>query len=382
MAGSFAAIVGAVGGALAVLATVILLLWIRMKQYGKFSNKNSETGSSDPSAVVETKRGGSSPFSAPSITGIRQFRMEELEQATRNFSETNLIGCGTFGLVFKGLLSDGTVVAVKKRMGEPRQEFVEEVAYLSTICHRNLVVLLGYCQERGYQMLVSEYLPNGSMCSHLYDTGKSSTTKLEFKPRLSVAIGAAKAGLCHLHGLNPTFVHGNFKTGNVLVDENFIAKVADAGMSKILEKIEDGASSVSSSLNAFKDPEMEQLEVLYETSDVYSFGVFLLELVSGKEATTYEEAFGSNHSLIQLVENHLRSNDLVDPRLVGGFTAEGMRDLLWLMIKCMSFPGKSRPRMENVVVEIDRILETEIERTMVMGEGTATVALGSHLFTS
>ncbi|XP_073125640.1 probable serine/threonine-protein kinase At1g01540 isoform X2 [Henckelia pumila] len=381
MAGSFAVIVGAVGGALAVLATVILLLWICMKKHGKFSNKNSETGSSDPSAVVEMKRGGSSPFSVPSITEIRQFRMEELEQATRNFSETNLIGCGTFGLVFKGLLSDGTVVAIKRRIGEPRQEFVEEVAYLSTICHRNLVVLLGYCQERGYQMLVSEYLPNGSMCSHLYDTGKGSTTKLEFKQRLQVAIGAAK-GLCHLHGLNPPFVHGNFKTGSVLVDENFIAKVADAGMSKILEKIEDGASSGSSSFNAFKDPEMEHFEVLYETSDVYSFGVFLLELITGKEATTYKEAYGSNHSLIQLVEDHLRSNDLVDPRLVGSFTAEGMRDLLWLMLKCMNFPGKDRPRMENLVVEIDRILETEIERTIVMGEGTATVTLGSQLFTS
>lgn len=255
------------------------------------------------------------------------------------------------------------------------------MAYFSTIRHRNLVVLIGYCQESGYQMLVSEYLPNGSMCSHLYDTGKGSTTKLEFKQRLSVAIGAAK-GLCHLHGLNPPFVHGNFKTGSVLVDEYFIAKVADAGMSKILEKIEDGASSVSSSLNAFKDPEMGHLGALYETSDVYSFGVFLLELVSGKEATAYEAAFGSNHSLIQLVEDHLRSNDLVDPRLVGSFTAEGMRDLLLMMLKCMSFPGKGRPRMENVVVEIERILETEIERTTVMGEGTATVTLGSQLFTS
>lgn len=79
------------------------------------------------------KRGGSSPFSAPLTTGIRQFRIEELEQATRNFNETNLIGCGTFGLVFKGLLSDGTVVAIKRRMGEPRQEFVEEVRKMFAI---------------------------------------------------------------------------------------------------------------------------------------------------------------------------------------------------------------------------------------------------------
>ncbi|KAG8370001.1 hypothetical protein BUALT_Bualt14G0072200 [Buddleja alternifolia] len=368
-----AAIIGGIGGAIALLGLITFFLWLFISQCRKLSNKDSETGSSDPSAVG-VKRSEDAPPEA------RQFRIEELEQATRQFNESNLIGCGNFGFVFKGLLSDGTVVAVKRRKGPPPLEFGEEVAYLSAIRHRNLVTLLGYCQERDSQMLVFEYLPNGNMCTHLYDTGKDSITKLEFKQRLSIAAGAAK-GLCHLHGLQPPVIHSNFKTANVLVDENFIAKVADAGVSKLLEKIEDASSSASSSFNAFRDPELGQGDGFHETNDVYSFGVFLLELISGKEVID-KDAFQSNNSTFQWVQEHLSTNDLVDHRLVGSFTAEGMRDLIRLMMKCMRFPGKERPRMENVVLELDQILDKEITRTTVMGEGTTIVTLGSELFTN
>ncbi|PIN07505.1 Serine/threonine protein kinase [Handroanthus impetiginosus] len=364
MAGSFVAVVGAIGGGFTLIILFTSLFYFL--HYRKFSNKDSETGSSDPSAVGQLEG--------------RQFRMEELEQATREFNESNLIGCGSFGLVYKGLLCDGTVVAIKRRNGRPRQEFIKEVAYLSAIQHRNLVNLLGYCQERGSQMLVYEYSPNGSICTHLYDYGKDAITKLEFKQRLSIAIGAAK-GLCHLHGLQPPVVHGNFKTANVLVDENFIAKVADAKVSELLRKIEDVGSSSSTSLNAFRDPELGEGGTFRETNDIYSFGMFLLELISGKKAT-YEEAFGSNHSMLQWVQGHLISNDLIDHRLIGSFTEQGMRDLLKLTIKCMSFPGTNRPRMENVALELDQIREEEITRTIIMGEGTETITPGSHLFTN
>ncbi|KAH6769758.1 Protein kinase superfamily protein [Perilla frutescens var. hirtella] len=380
MAASFAAIAGAAAAAALTLSILLtFLLRFLMSQFRHSSpNKDSETVSSDPSAV-DTRRGGAaSPHHAVPQLGGRQFRMEELEQATMQFNESSLIGCGTFGLVFKGMLRDGTVVAIKRREGLPRQEFVEEVAYMSAIEHRNLVTLIGYCQERGCQMLVFEYLPNSSICNHLYDTGKDSTTKLEFKQRLSIAIGAAK-GLCHLHGLQPQSVHSNFKTSNVLVDENFIAKVADAGLSKLLEKIEDAGSSCSNSFNAFRDPEFGVHE---DMSDVYSFGVFLLELISAKEAAYNREAFQHNGSIYQWVQDCLNLDQLIDQRLIGSFTAEGMRDLIKLMLKCMRFPGIERPRMENVVMELDQILENEMTRTTVMGEGTATVTLGSWLFTN
>ncbi|OMO96963.1 hypothetical protein COLO4_14956 [Corchorus olitorius] len=233
-------IVGSAIGAFAFLAMVIGIIWFCKSKNKKFSNRNSDTGSSDPSAR-EWNRGASGPSSAAGLslfgTHGGKFTMEELEQATKQFNESNLIGHGSFGSVYKGLLRD-------------------TVTYLSEIRHRNLVDLLGYCQESESQMLVYEYLPNGSMCNHLYDSTRidQSSTKLEFKQRLSIALGAAK-GLCHLHGLKPPLLHKNFKTANVLVDENFIAKVSDAGVSKLLEMMEEASPSCKSNVTVFQDPE-------------------------------------------------------------------------------------------------------------------------------
>ncbi|KAK8959449.1 putative leucine-rich repeat receptor-like serine/threonine-protein kinase [Platanthera guangdongensis] len=219
----------------------------------------------------------SSRGAPPDHHGARQFSLGELEQASNEFSENNLVGVGSFGLVYKGLLLDGTLVAIKRRRRAPRPEFVEEVHHLSAIRHRNLVTLIGYSQEGGLQMLVFEYLPNRSI------RGTNQTTKLEFKQRLSVAIGAAK-GLAHLHSLSPPLIHRNFKTSNVLVDENFIAKVADAGLVQLLERMDGAGSSQASVNDIFQDPQVEQMGVQpSESSDAYSFGVFLLELITGRE---------------------------------------------------------------------------------------------------
>lgn len=215
---------------------------------------------------------------------------------------------------------------------------------------------------------------------HLADTGIESSTKIEFKQRISIALGAAK-GLCHLHGLRPPLVHNNFKTANVLVDSNYVAKVSDAGVSKLLEMIEEAGPSHMSSANVFRDPEAGVSGTISVTSDVYSFGVFLLELVTGQEAL-HIDSLGSNESFFQWVESRLSLNDFVDRRLAGGFTTEGMRDLIRLTLNCMSFPGKRRPKMEMIVHELERIQEKEMAMTTVMGEGTSTITLGSDLFTS
>ncbi|KAI4369576.1 hypothetical protein MLD38_018001 [Melastoma candidum] len=367
MSSSVASLAGAVGGGLALVAVAVVLLWFCRSKFGNSANRNSETGSSNPAALPEGQN------------RARQFALQELEQATKQFDEANLIGFGRFGSVYKGLLGDGTVVAIKMRRGMLHPEFVSEVEYFSEVRHRNLVNLLGYCIDDGLQMLVFEYLPNGSMCNHLY--GQDSSTKLEFKQRISIAIGAAK-GLCHLHSHIPPLIHKNFKTANVLVDEDFIAKVADAGVTRLLESIDEAGPSQAAPLSGspFLDPEMRESRSFSETSDVYSFGVFLLELVSGIQAPGGEPSPGTGQNLIEWAQSRQSSNELIDPRLSGTFTMEGLRDYIRLTILCLITPGSRRPKMDMVVFELERIREKEMALTTVMGEGTSTITPGSELF--
>ncbi|XP_068663491.1 proline-rich receptor-like protein kinase PERK8 isoform X2 [Aristolochia californica] len=374
-----APIVGVTGG-VASIVMAIVYIWFCVKQCKKLNNRNSETASSDPSALVEWNRGGGSSSVTGATHGARQFSLDELEQATKHFSDSNIIGEGTFGLVYKGLLQDGTVVAIKQRRGPPQREFEEEVHYLSEIWHRNLVTVHGYCQEDGLRILVSQHLPNGSICNHLYDSGQDSTTSLDFKQRLSIALNAAR-GLSHLHSLTPPLVHKNFKTSNVLVDENFIAKVADAGIVKLLERTDDAGSLTRIITgNIFCDPEVGELSVFSEASDVYSFGVFLLELVSGQE-TAHCNSIRNCDSLIHWVESRIDSGELIDDGLSSSFTSGGMRDLIELTLWCLNLTGDKRPRMEVVASKLEMILEKERSLTTVMGEGTSTVTTATQLFT-
>ncbi|KAJ1692143.1 hypothetical protein LUZ63_008841 [Rhynchospora breviuscula] len=375
-----AVIAGIVVGAFLVLLVFIGLLWYYAIRWRSPSNRNSETGSSDPSTLEWNRAGRVSSAGGAYVAelyGARQFTLKELEQATRNFDDLNLVGTGSFGLVYKGLLLDGTVVAIKRRVGPARHDFVEEVQRLSEIRHRNLVVLIGYCQEGAYQMLVYEYLPNGSVCGHLYG---DTDTRLEFKQRLSIAIGVAK-GLSHLHSLSPPVVHQNFKATNVLVDENFIAKVADAGIIRLIQGYDAAGPSNRASGSIYQDPEASSLMQLSESSDMYSFGVFLLELISGQEAAHLVPP-DAKSSFIQWVESQLNNNKLIDPRLGSSFTSEGMKELINLTLHCLTTSSRRRPKMRLVATELDRILETEMNLTTVMGDGTAIVTLGSQLFTS
>lgn len=370
--------IAAGGAALLIALAVAIALWCRARLRAR-RNRTSDTGSSDPSTLVECGKGGRSS-SAPEHQGARQFSLEELSLATNHFSEANLVGAGSFGLVYKGLLFDGSVVAIKRRTGAPRLEFADEVRRLSEITHRNIVTLIGSCQEGGLQMLVFEYSPNGNVCSHLYESGKGSMTRLEFKQRLAIAIGAAK-GLNHLHSLMPPLIHKNFKTSNVLVDENFIAKVADAGLVRLIRGYEDVGPSHGFSSSVYQDPEAHSVAQFSESSDVYSFGVFLLELITGREAASLAPQ-ESRESLAHWLEAQFSSNELIDPRLGGGFTSEGMKEFVGLAFQCLNPSSRRRPKMRLVAAELDRILETEMSLTTIMGDGTSIITLGSQLFTS
>ncbi|XP_057997367.1 proline-rich receptor-like protein kinase PERK8 isoform X2 [Hevea brasiliensis] len=317
-----------------------------------------------------------------SIREARRFEMEELSLAAKNFNDKNLIGVGKFGEVYKGLLNDGMLVAIKKRSGAPSPEFVDEVRYLSPIQHRNLVTLLGYCQESNQQFLIYEYIPSGSVSSHLYGPGRVSDGKLEFKLRLSIALGAAK-GLAHLHSQSPRLLHKDFKTANVLVDENFIAKVADAGLRNFLGHVDvAGPSSQVTADDIFLAPEVKEFRRFSDKSDVFSFGVFLLELLHGQEATESPSPDSSQNLVewVQNTEDYSVFASIVDQKLGTSFTAEGMEEFIQLIVRCLEPSSERRPAMSYVVMELDRILEKEMSLTTVMGEGTPTVTLGSQLF--
>ncbi|XP_059640798.1 nodulation receptor kinase [Cornus florida] len=376
MSRTLAAILGGAAGAVALVGIIIIIIWFCLS-HNRSVSRTSETGSSDPSIQVGRPVGVELTFRE-----ARRFEMEELSLATQNFSDKSLIGEGKFGEVFKGLLHDGVLVAIKRRAGAPSQEFIEEVRYLSSIQHRNLVTLLGYCQENNQQILVYEYIPNGSVSIHLYGAGQVSREKLEFKHRLPIALGAAK-GLAHLHSLSPRLVHKDFKTANVLVDETFIAKVADAGLRNFLGRVDvAGPSSQMAADELFLAPEVREFRRFSEKSDVYSFGVFLLELVSGREAMELL-SLDANQNLVEWVQNYQDSgkiSTIIDQRLGNSFTAEGMEEFIQLMVRCVDPSSERRPAMSYVVMELDRILEKEMSLTTIMGEGTPVVILGSHLF--
>ncbi|KAK8587742.1 hypothetical protein V6N12_022222 [Hibiscus sabdariffa] len=388
MSRNLAAILGGAAGAVALVVIVGLLIWFCLF-HKRAVSRTSETGH----IGIQL-----------SVWEARHFELRELSLATKNFSDRNLIGEGKFGEVYKGLLQDGVLVAIKKRAGAHSQEFIDEVKatylviialitarYLSSIQHRNLVTLLGYCQENNQQFLVYEYVPNGSVSIHLYGVGQVSSQKIEFKHRLSIALGAAKGdplqSLAHLHSLSPRLVHKDFKTANVLVDENFIAKVADAGLRNFLGRIDiAGPSSQVTADEIFLAPEVREFRRFSERSDAYSFGVFLLELVSGREASELSSS-NSTENLVEWVQNsqdYSNISSIIDPRLKLGssFTAEGMEEFIKLTVRCLEPSSERRPAMSHVVTELDRILDKEMSLTTVMGEGSPTVTLGSQLFTT
>ncbi|KAF3621913.1 hypothetical protein CQW23_05614 [Capsicum baccatum] len=376
MSRTLAAILGGAAGAVALVGILILVLWFCIFRI-RSTSRTSETASSDPSVQV-----GKNAGVELSLRDARRFHIEELSSATKGFSDKSLIGQGKFGEVYKGLLHDGMLVAIKRRSAVPSQEFIDEVRYLASIQHRNLVTLLGYCQENDQQILVYEYIPNGSVSIHLYGGGQVTQEKLEFKHRLSIALGAAK-GLAHLHSLSPRLTHKDFKTANVLVDENFIAKVADAGLRNFLGRFEvAGPSSLVAGDDIFLAPEVREFRRFSEKSDAYSFGIFLLELVSGREAMDLLSS-DLNVNIVEWVENYQDSGNIsaiIDKRLGNSFTTEGMEEFMQLTVRCVDLSSERRPTMSYVVTELDRILEKEMSLTTIMGEGTPVVTLGSQLF--
>lgn len=240
-------------------------------------------------------------------TGAKWFRIAELDLATNGFSQENFIGQGGFGIVYKGTLSDGTVVAVKKMTSfdtEADNDFVNEAEIISKIRHRNLLPLRGFCAtsnpiQGNERYLVYDFIPNGSLHDHIFNK-TTPNRKLSWPQRKSIILDVAK-GLSYLHnGIKPAIFHRDIKATNILLDSNMKALVADFGLAK---QSRDGQSQIMTRVAGtygYVAPEYALYGQLTEKSDVYSFGIIVLEIMSGRKVL--EEVKGGNSGTVLIAD--------------------------------------------------------------------------------
>ncbi|XP_010461815.1 PREDICTED: probable receptor-like protein kinase At1g49730 isoform X1 [Camelina sativa] len=340
--------IGIVVTAVALTMLVVLVILIR--------KKNREL---DESESLDKKSTKSIPSSLPvfkiheddSSSAFRKFSYKEMTNATNDFN--TVIGQGGFGTVYKAELRDGLVAAVKrmnKVSEQAEQDFCREIELLAKLHHRNLVALKGFCINKKERFLVYDYMENGSLKDHLHATGKPP---LSWGTRMKIAIDVANA-LEYLHFYcDPPLCHRDIKSSNILLDENFVAKLSDFGLA---HSSRDGSicfEPVNTNIRGtpgYVDPEYVVTQELTEKSDVYSYGVVLLELITGRRAVD------EGVNLVEMSQRFLltksKHRELVDPRINDSIDDAGVKQLeavVAVVRWCTEKEGRSRPSIKQVL---------------------------------
>uniref|UniRef100_K3XVU4 Protein kinase domain-containing protein n=1 Tax=Setaria italica TaxID=4555 RepID=K3XVU4_SETIT len=287
------------------------------------------------------------------------FTEAELMEATDQFDDKNVLGRGGHGTVYKGTLKNGTAVAIKRCISmtdeQQRKEFGKEMLILSQVNHKNIVKLLGCCLEVEVPMLVYEFIPNGTLFQFIH--GINGCRSTPFSTRIRIAHESALA-MDYLHSCaSPPILHGDVKSSNILLDDNYSAKVSDFGASIVAPTDESQFVTLVQGTCGYLDPEYMQTCQLTDKSDVYSFGVVLLELITGKKALSLQgpesERSLSMRFLCALKEGRLM--DVIDDHIKGEENVGLLEEVADLARQCLEMAGENRPAMREVAERLDRL---------------------------
>ncbi|KAK2393643.1 leucine-rich repeat receptor protein kinase HPCA1 [Trifolium repens] len=353
--GSKSSHTGAIVGAV-VAVLVILVLAVIIGLYVMSKRRRARSSEGNPFVNWEQNKNSGA---APQLKGARWFSFDDMRKYTNNFAEANTIGSGGYGQVYQGALPTGELVAIKRAGKESMQgavEFKTEIELLSRVHHKNLVSLVGFCYEKGEQMLVYEYVPNGTLLDSL--SGKSGIW-MDWIRRLKVTLGAAR-GLTYLHELaDPPIIHRDIKSSNILLDNHLVAKVADFGLSKLLTDSDRGhvTTQVKGTMG-YLDPEYYMTQQLTEKSDVYSFGVLMLELATSRKPIEQGKYIVREVMRVMDTSKELYNlHSIIDQSLLKAARPIGLERYVELALRCVKEYAAERPSMAEVAKEIESIIE-------------------------
>ncbi|KAL6335716.1 hypothetical protein AAG906_039479 [Vitis piasezkii] len=349
-----------------ILSAIVVLVLIAALAIIRKLTKRRETKATTIETVTERPKEG------PLKSGNCEFTYSEIVGITNNFNRP--IGRGGFGEVYLGTLADDTQVAVKVHSPSSNQgpkAFRAEAKLLTRVHHKNLVRLIGYCDDSTNMVLIYEYMSNGNLQQKL--SAREAADVLNWKQRLQIAVDAAH-GLEYLHnGCKPPIVHRDMKSSNILLTESLQAKIADFGMSRDLQSL----STDPVGTPGYFDPECQSTGNLNEKSDVYSFGIVLLELITGRRAIIPGGIHIAGWVSPMIERGDIRS--IVDPRLQGDFNTNSAWKAVEIALACVASTGMQRPDMSHVVVDLKECLETEVASRRIQRVGGHSIGSDNFL---